>query len=102
MNELSFENVSSIINGPVCKSGTLFRTSNYQAPFFLKFEIPATGIVSWWRKGKIGPEKAIAEIINWTSAGGRRAVDDITWIEGKGVELLKGYQERFGLRQSLQ
>ena len=82
----------------VCKSGTLRRQSNYQAPD--KFLIQGNWIHEWWRKGKIGPEKAIEEIVTWKASNGRKLIEDIEWNENKKVEL-QGFKERFKVRNHL-
>lgn len=57
-------------------------------------------ITDWWRRGKIGPNKAVLEIVTWKVANGCKFQSEIEWNVTKQTEL-DGEKERFKVREHL-
>ena len=76
----------------------MYRESNFNAP--QAFLIKGDWIVDWWRKEKLGMEKAQDELARWKVNNCKRWVQEILWTERKRDEIAS-LKERFEVREQL-
>ena len=82
----------------MCKLGSLHTDSNWRRND--AFVVDAKWIMEWYRKGKVGPQQVIAEIVLCKCAGAERACREVGFLEDKGVEI-RGNHERYKVREEL-